>query len=497
VRFEVSRFDVQGNTLLSTDEIQTLLAPYRGANRDFADVQRALEALQQAYAKRGYTMVRVALPEQELDRGVVRLRVIEARIGRVTIEGNRFFDDANIRRSLPGLREGLTPDVARLSASLAQANENPAKRTTMRLQGAERDGEVDARLIVADEKPWTAGLNVDNTGSPTTGRTMVGVVYQNSNIANRDHVLGLQYTTTAEHPDRVSVYGAGYHIPIYSLADSFDVYATYSDVDSGTVLTGIFELQVSGKGTIAGARYNHAFARVRELESALSLAFEQRAYRNDVELAGFPLGNDITVRPLSLSYWGTWKGDVSTTTFLASGVANIAGGKNGDDEAFARIRAGASANYTLARLTLGHTRTLPADWQLRGLLQAQYTRDELVPGEQFGIGGALSVRGFESRELSGDKGISGNIEAYTPPLCGRVADVACRALVFGDAGRVTRNNALVGELSHATIASVGVGLRAQIGRYASAQLDVAHVVDAGLVTDKGANKVHFRVSLTY
>jgi hemolysin activation/secretion protein len=497
VRFEVARFVVQGNTLLPPEEIESILAPYRGPNREFADVQRALEALQGAYAKRGYTMVRVALPEQELDRGIVRLQVVEARIGRVTVEGNHFFDDANIRASLPGLREGQIPNVARLSANLAQSNENPAKKTTMRMQSGPRDGEVDARLIVADEKPWAVGLNVDNTGSPVTGRTMVGVVYQNSNIANRDHVLGLQYTTTAEKPDQVSVYGAGYHVPIYSLGDSFDVYASYSDVNSGSVLTGIFELQVSGKGTIAGARYNHAFAHLGPVETSFSVGLEQKAYRNDVELSGFQLGNDITVRPVNLSYWGTWKSDASTTTFIVTGAVNIPGGRNGGDEDFARLRSGASANYSLARLTVAHAQSLPADWQLRGVLQAQYTRDALVPGEQFGAGGMLSVRGFESREIAGDKGISGNVELYTPGLCASISGVACRALVFGDAGRITRNDALAGEFEQSSIGSVGAGLRAQVGRYATAQIDVAHVLDGGPVSEKGSNRVHFRVSLTY
>jgi len=497
VRFEVARFVVQGNTLLPSGEVESILAAFRGPGREFADVQRAVEALQQAYAKRGYTMVRVALPEQELDRGVVRLRVVEARIGRVTVEGNRFFDEANIRASLPGLREGEMPNVARLSANLAQANENPAKKTTMRMQGGGAEGEVDARLIVADEKPWAIGLNVDNTGSPATGRTMVGVVYQNSNLFNRDHVLGLQYTTTVEKPDQVSVYGAGYHVAIYSLGDSFDVYASYSDVNSGSVLTGIFELQVSGKGTIAGARYNHAFAHLGPAETSLSLALEQKAYRNDVQLSGFQLGNDITVRPLSLSYWGTLKADASTTTFIVTGAGNIAGGKNGGDEDFARLRSGASANYSLARLTLAHSHFLPADWQVRAVLMAQYTRDALVPGEQFGAGGMLSVRGFESREIAGDKGVSGNLELYTPALCASIPGVACRALVFGDAGRIMRNDALPGEFEQSSIGSVGAGLRAQVGRHVTAQLDVAHVLDAGPVSDKGSNRVNFRVSLTY
>jgi hemolysin activation/secretion protein len=134
---------------------------------------------------------------------------------------------------------------------------------------------------------------------------------------------------------------------------------------------------------------------------------------------------------------------------------------------------------------------------VRAVLMAQYTRDALVPGEQFGAGGMLSVRGFESREIAGDKGVSGNLELYTPALCASIPGVACRALVFGDAGRIMRNDALPGEFEQSSIGSVGAGLRAQVGRHVTAQLDVAHVLDAGPVSDKGSNRVNFRVSLTY
>jgi len=480
VRFGITRFVVEGNTVLPAGEIDALLAPYAGPAREFADVQRALEALQRAYAGRGFGMVRVVLPEQELDRGVVRLRVIEARIGRVTVEGNRFFDEANIRRSLPGLREGEAPNVARLSANLAQANENPAKKTTMRLKDGTRAGEVDARLIVADEKPWNLGLAVDNSGASSTGKTMVGVVYQNADLFGRDHVASVQYTTTAEEPQRVSVYGAGYHVPIYPLGDSADLYASYSDVDSGTVLAGIFDLQVSGRGTIFGARYNHAFPHLGRVDSTLTLGFEQKAYRNDVEFAGFQLGNDVTVRPMSLAYWGAAKGEASTTAF------NMAAAHS-----FSQVA------YSLARLGLAHSQALPGDWQLRAVVQGQYSRDALVPGEQFGAGGMNTVRGFDSREIAGDKGVAGSLEAYTPDLCGRTARFYCRVLAFGDAARVSRNGALPGEFAHQSIASAGVGLRAAIGRNVSAQVDIAHVIDAGPVSERGSSRVHFKLGLTY
>ncbi|HMH19202.1 MAG TPA: POTRA domain-containing protein, partial [Burkholderiales bacterium] len=74
-RFDIQRFVVEGNTLLSQDDLEQILAPHSGKNRDFGDVQRALEALQGAYSSRGYTAVRVGLPEQDIRAGQVRLQV--------------------------------------------------------------------------------------------------------------------------------------------------------------------------------------------------------------------------------------------------------------------------------------------------------------------------------------------------------------------------------------------------------------------------------------
>src|SRR5262249_60405242 len=70
VRFEIQRYIVEGNTLLSQSEIDGIVTPFSGKDRDFGDIQRALEALQDAYASRGYNAVRVSVPE---DRKSTRL----------------------------------------------------------------------------------------------------------------------------------------------------------------------------------------------------------------------------------------------------------------------------------------------------------------------------------------------------------------------------------------------------------------------------------------
>ncbi len=496
IRFDISRFQVQGNSLLNAAEVDAVLAPFAGKSRDFGDVQRALEALEARYHQRGYRIVTVELPEQELNQGVIQLRVVETRIGRVLVRNNAYFDEANIRRTLPFLQEGQSPDLTALSANLKLVNDNPAKAVTLKLQSGERDDEVDALLEVKDQRIWKAMVNLDNTGTEQTGKTHVSTVLQNANLFGRDHVASLQYTTTVEAPGRVKVYGAGYHIPLYALGDTLDLYASYSNVDSGTVSAGVVNLAVSGKGATYGGRYTYNLPKRGELESQLVLGADYKAYQNSVLLQGLELGNDVTVHPLSLSYQASVPmaaGSVSGQLTLSH---NLPGGSRGDQSAFTAVRAGAKAGYTVLRAAGSVVRAFANDWQLRLIANAQYSRDELVPGEQFGAGGAGSVRGFLEREVANDSGINLNLETYTPNLCARDG-WNCRLLGFYDSAYVRRSHPSPGELGSTNIGSVGIGARFLLSTYVNLQLDFGHIVQAGATGRNAANRLHMRLGLAY
>src|SRR5580693_9135771 len=99
--FEITRFEVDGDTLLGPRKIQAAVAGFTGKARDFSAVEQAMAALEGAYRKHGFALVKVILPEQELNAGVVRLQVVETRIGKVQVVGNTSHSEANIRRSLP------------------------------------------------------------------------------------------------------------------------------------------------------------------------------------------------------------------------------------------------------------------------------------------------------------------------------------------------------------------------------------------------------------
>ncbi len=498
LRFDISRFDVSGNSLLDPAEVERVLAPFAGKGRDFGDIQRALEALEAAFHRRGYSVVQVELPEQELNRDVVLLRVVETRVGRVNVKGNVHVDAANVRRALPALAEGRTPNVTALSKGLHLANDNPARKITLKLQSGAQAGEVDADLEVVDERPWKASVNIDNTGSEQTGKSHAGFVLQHANLWGRDHVLSLQYTTAPEKPGRVSVYGAGYHLPLYARGDSLDFFASYSNVDSGTVAAGIFDLAVSGKGAVAGARYNQNFGRVGRYEPRVVYGIDYKAYKNNVELQalGLQLGSDVTVHPLSAAYLGNWKLERGEASLGLTALVNIPGGAHGSQSDFTAARSGARAAYRALRLAGSATRVLDRDWQVRAIVNGQYTPDALVPGEQFGAGGAGSVRGFAERVLSDDAGLSANLELYSPNWCSG-ANWQCRALVFHDAAHLWRRHALTGEAGSAAIGSAGVGLRLQFASSASLQMDYGQVLRGGGAAADNSKRLHLRLALSY
>ena len=505
IRFAITRYEVAGNSLLAPAEIEAAVQPYTGAARNFGDVQRALEALESAYHARGYQLVTVQLPEQELNQGVVRLTVVQSVIGQVRVSGNRVFSDANVRAAMPTLQPGRTPDLTAVSANLRMANDNPARRITLRLQGAEKDGEVDANLEVADEKAWKVMLNVDNSGTGPTGATHVGVVLQHANLWGRDHVASLQYTTSAEEPGKVAVWGAGYHVPLYALGDSIDLFASYSNIDTGSVTAGLFDLAVSGKGSVVGLRYNQLLARRAQSDSEGAGARDARviygldikAYKNSVLYAGQNFGNDITVRPLSVAYLVSAPYDGAELNGSLTLVHNLPGGSRGGSADFARTRSGAKASYTLVRAAGAYARALAQDWQLRLLANGQFSADALVPGEQFGAGGASTVRGLDERALSTDSGLLLNAELYSPQLCGAGARWQCRVLGFVDAAHGSRRHALPDELRSASISSAGLGLRLSYGASMNLQLDYGHVLHTGALTVADKNRLHLRVTLAY
>jgi hemolysin activation/secretion protein len=494
-RFEIKSFEVNGNTLLEPDQIDATLRPFTGPGKSFSDIEAARQALLIAYQQAGYGAVQVVVPEQQVSAGVVKLSILQAKISSIKIGGNKHFSNDNIRRSLPRLQEGHTPNTRDVAQDLRVANESPAKQVTVFFKTGERAGDVEATAQVSDDSPAKVFVSLDNTGSGDTGYQRLGVGFQYANLWDKDHVITLQYTTSPDHLSDVSIYGMGYHLPLYGYKSSLDMYGGYSDVNSGAV-AGLFN--VSGKGTVAGARLNYYLDKNGDFEQKIALSQDYRAYVSNVDFSGTPLGSDVTVHPISLSYSGQLRLENSGLLgFFVGASRNIPGGNDGDQAAFTLARTGATAGYSIYRWGANVNYPLANGWEIQALADGQYTPDALVPGEQYGLGGLNSVRGFLEREISNDYGYRATAELYTPSFAKafKLDNSRLQALVFYDMGYVKRNKALPGEITATGIGSIGAGLRYSLGKHFNARFDYAYVLDGAPTRADGEQRGHF--SLVY
>ena len=498
-RFAIKQFEVIGNTLMPAEEIESLVAPFTGQDRDFGDVQRAMEALEEAYRDLGYGVVRVLVPEQDITQGTVRFRVVEPRVSKVTIEGNAHFDDGNVRRSLPSVKEGEPPNSKAIARDLQLAGEHPVKQTYVLLRAGASDEEVDVLVRVADDKPWRIFVTLDNTGTNETGNARLGIGAQHSNLFNRDHTLTAQYVTSPSEPDQVSIYGLGYRVPFYGLNSSLDLVAGYSDVDSGTV-QGLFN--VSGSGSIALVRWNVILPRWDSLEQKLSFGLDYRAFQNEVQFQGSAsIVPDITIRPASLNYSALWRGAGSELSYYGNYSKNIPGGKNGTEEEW---RSGSGSrqdvvdDYQILRYGFNYLHQFRSEWQVRLGFNGQDTSDALVSGEQYGIGGPDTVRGYLLRELAKDKGYSSQLELHTPvfiPSTGLPDALQLRVLGFYDYGSVRNNNTQPSDQE--ALASTGLGLRLGYGKLLSLRLDVARILKETVNREEGSYRASAALALIF
>ncbi|MDP2809584.1 MAG: ShlB/FhaC/HecB family hemolysin secretion/activation protein [Rhodocyclaceae bacterium] len=488
--FDISGFNVSGNTLLPEATVQQVLAPFTGAGRGMKDVNAAADALRQAYAEAGYPIVRVFPPEQTLASGKIALQVIEGKLRQVEIAGNKIYSAENIRASLPPLKEGQSPNAGDLVAAITLANENPAKQVAVNFQAGVIPGDVNARVDVTEGQPEKYILNYDNAGSKATGYDRVSVAWQNANWQNRDHMLTLQYATTVANPDEVINIVGGYRMPFYELGLSLDLIGAYSNTSSSSA-TAAGALQFTGRGTYVGARLNQTLPNVGELRHKISYGLDYKDFGNACTISGISLTSCGTVTAMPLS--ATYALQYAAPTLQAGGsigyFSNVPGGMHGGSGHYTAARAQSTRHWDAWRYSGFVATPLPDDWQFRASLNGQVSGKALVAAEQFGLGGASSVRGYDERTTSGDYGFGTNLEVYTPDVAKLLSAEGwqIRGLVFFDTGTVRRNFLQGGERKETSLSSIGFGARASLRKELSLKLDVGWARQPWIDTASGAS----------
>lgn len=501
-KFDINRFDIRGSTLLPPGEAEGLVAPFIGKARVYGDVQKALEALENAYRAKGYGTVNVHVPEQEITSGTIRLDVSEAVLGKVSVVGNRYFDTESIRIALPHLKEGAAPNMRQISENVQLANENPAKQVEVTLATGEDPAKVDAKVEVTDNDPKRLIVTLDNGGTLTTGRHRLGVAWQNSNLLGGDEMLTMAYTTSPDiwldYPKgvKVDVFSVAFRKPFYNFGDSLDIIYGNSSVNvpSSTLALGS-QFGIVGKGEVLSLRWNHLFPRSGEYTSRLVAGLDIKHINSTCEpdnRGGVASCTPYTLRPLSATYTGQWQGAGYQTNYNVGLAWNaFPTGSRYDTQGGNTVVSGASDyysfiagrpvrdNFAILRYGASHAQ-LVSGWQLRAAFSGQYTDSGLPGAEQLGLAGSTAVRGFDERAVSADTGYVINLEAYTPNISEMVGvSGTLNGVAFFDTARGYNKGAQGTPFDRTGIASFGVGLRYTKNRDLSFSIDVADILDRG------------------
>lgn len=499
VTFTVERFQVEGDNPLAPALTESTLAPFLGEYSGIDGLLAAADALERAMFAAGHSFHRVTVPPQALDSGIVLLDIVTFGMADVGVRGNTHFSDENIRRSLPGLAAGQTPNTREISRELAVANQHPSKRLRVNFRNSEDTPDaLDAVINVTDRRPWSLFAGLNNIGNKETGRTRLAMGAQHANLTGHDDIFTGSVTTSPDNADDVFQFGAYYQLPVYALGGWLSGFYVRSDVDVGDVQD-FFD--VSGAGEFIGLSFKRQLIGVGRYRHSFTVGLQDRLFDTSIANAAtgitIPgLSTKVRSRPVSLRYDGGYNWRLTSLDFFIDYSQNLDFGGHNDDTDYRLVRSVAEASWKVVRFGTLVTQQLPRGLSVVARVSGQYTNEPLIPGEQFGLGGERSVRGFEERTIAADRALQANLELWSPPIA---ALYGVRFLGFLDAGHKSLVQPLAGQRPSDTISSGGVGARWYWRDNLLVSLDYGQPIASagGEAADRGNSKWHVNLQFRY
>lgn len=414
----------------------------------------------------GYPYVRVVLPPQRVEKGIVTLQVIEGQIEGVVVLGSSPTAKRQAEAQLARL-DGLGPvPVADVEEAVAALSDVPGLNARVSLaRGNEGPGTM--RIIAEAEREEPRFLiNVHNWGSESLGREGATALVRVPGLAlYGDEFQGSFYTTREWGEQYVGQ--LAYERVLTSSGLKVRVEGTYGEAEpSGAVAT----LGASSKSITGNLEVSHPIYRDRSSLVDLYGGLDYSNLKGELFQQTVLLSDDrVRVAYLGAQTEFSWQGwQADTWVEARKGVGILKASKKGDAN-LARPEARPNAWVLRAETNITSPTYEGFRLDLRGL--GQHARDPLMAVEEFAFGNYTVVRGYDPGSASGDSAIAGSVELSG--LRYRPFNDRTHLEYFGffDVGEYwNRDQAAV---ENRTLASWGGGVRITIDEYARAEFTYA------------------------
>lgn len=389
LKIEVSQILIDKSELLDPAAIDAIIRPLEGQTVTLGQIQAAVTAINQLYAAGGHATARAILPPQTVKDGLVRIRLIEARVGEVRMRDAEHLDPAFVLERVR-LEAGELLSVPALEQALVRFNRLHQDKLRASVVAGKTFGTTDVELSAIEQKRARLSLFFDNGGRDTVGETRGGLNAQFNNLLGRSDALQFIATRTEGSEN----YALSYAVPLLPNGLKLELSTSKGNIK---IIDGPFEPL-----NITGSSEDHTIGLSYPLEVTLqdlwSVYGRFSARASESEFGGFTQTAQ-NLRVLTLGVAGEHQTDATAwyvDNSLAFGISGILGG----DEGFWYYRGNATRfdrlNERFQLLT-------------RGGLQFSDTRF-LPSSELYQIGGAYTVRGFSEGLLSGRNAYFASVE---------------------------------------------------------------------------------------
>ncbi|MBE9095522.1 ShlB/FhaC/HecB family hemolysin secretion/activation protein [Tychonema sp. LEGE 07203] len=460
---EIDRFEVVGSTVFSKQELDAALKNFVGRPLTFTELLQARSAINELYFSKGYITSGALIEPQTIAGGVVKILVLEGKLESIKVVGTRRLNSNYVRSRLALATRGPLKEKRLLEALQLLQLSGQIQNISAELQAGSRPGFNVLLVRVKESKTFQAGIFTDNSRSPSVGSWRRGAQIREANLSGLGDSASLIYTNT-EGSNAVDV---SYALPVNARNGTVSFQASRSR--SNIVEQPFDALDIESSSRTYELTYRQPIVQTARTEIALGIAAGKR--ESDTSLLGedFPLspGADsrgrTRVSALRLFQDFTQRGErdilVGRSQF-SLGVAAFGATVNSSEP---------DGQFLAWRGQLQYVRLLAPQTLLVVRSDVQLAGGELLPIEQFGLGGPETVRGYRQDALLADSGIFASAELRYPIL--RIGDNqgVLQVTPFVDVGNVWNRGGMA-DLETNTLLSAGLGLRWQYRQRWNARL---------------------------
>lgn len=406
VCFEVDQIEIVNVNLIQPEKLQILIDKYSKECINSKKIAELMSDLTQVYFEEGYVAARVYLPAQQIKESRKLILSVDEGVVTQLIATPRAQNTISIKTAAPFLVKKPL-NLRDLEQALDQFNRLQSNNVTMQIQPGSGVGES---VVVFDNEPtkrFSGYFSYDNKGQDITGRKQASVGVSIDNIFGLNDLLSLSYNRSLpfekEKKDSEAL-SAFYVVPFGYHTASLS--ASHSNYDT-TIITPFQALHSTGETESYSLKVDSLIYRDRltQLRTNVGLTTkENKAYLEDVLLG--VSSRKLTVAEVGLSY-NTNIDNHFLNTYInyQKGLSSLNALKDEQnlDKEFPKAQ--------FDKFLYGISYVKPFEIAKQRLMfssnfSGQYSLDPLYGSEQYSIGSLYTVRGFNQKTISGDRGYS-------------------------------------------------------------------------------------------